>query len=231
MNETKTINDVCKMLDMTSRTIRYYEELGLIKTIRKSKTALRRLDAENIERLRKIRFLRKLGLGLDEVAEVIDDEKKATEMIVLKKAAVKAEINELILRANLLTEVIAAAEQGENIFATEQRLDLPPDHEEMLRIAGECTKLVLERRFEELQSYLDEDMRQMPPGFFEVGWNVHIKPCGAFLSIGEQSIVADTVINRLHFEKQDIAILIEVHAGIVTGMLLKYCKEKDTKIK
>ncbi len=231
MNETKTINDVCKMLDMTSRTIRYYEELGLIKTIRKSKTALRRLDAENIERLRKIRFLRKLGLGLDEVAEVIDDEKKATEMIIRKKAAMKAEINELILRANLLTEVIAAAEQGENIFATEQRLDLPPDHEEMLRIAGECTKLVLERRFEELQSYLDEDMRQMPPGFFEVGWNVHIKPCGAFLSIGEQSIVADTVINRLHFEKQDIAILIEVHAGIVTGMLLKYCKEKDTKIK
>lgn len=231
MNETKTINDVCKMLDMTSRTIRYYEELGLIKTIRKSKTALRRLDAENIERLRKIRFLRKLGLGLDEVAEVIDDEKKANEMIIRKKAAMKAEINELILRANLLTEVIAAAEQGENIFATEQRLDLPPDHEEMLRIAGECTKLVLERRFEELQSYLDEDMRQMPPGFFEVGWNVHIKPCGAFLSIGEQSIVADTVINRLHFEKQDIAILIEVHAGIVTGMLLKYCKEKDTKIK
>ncbi len=231
MNETKTINDVCKMLDMTSRTIRYYEELGLIKTIRKSKTALRRLDAKNIERLRKIRFLRKLGLGLDEVAEVIDDEKKATEMIIRKKAAMKAEINELILRANLLTEVIAAAEQGENIFATEQRLDLPPDHEEMLRIAGECTKLVLERRFEELQSYLDEDMRQMPPGFFEVGWNVHIKPCGAFLSIGEQSIVADTVINRLHFEKQDIAILIEVHAGIVTGMLLKYCKEKDTKIK
>ena len=43
--------------------------------------------------------------------------------------------------------------------------------------------------------------------------------------LGEQSIVADTVINRLHFEKQDIAILIEVHTGIVTGMLLQYCKE------
>ena len=225
MNKLKTINDVCKMLDMTSRTIRYYEQLGLIQTVRESKTAPYRLDEENIEQLRKIRFLRKLGLALDEIAEIIDSDEKATEFIKLKKVAMKAEINELILRVNLLTEVIAAAEQGENIYATEQRLSLPPDHEEMRRIAGECTRLLQERRFEELHDYLDEDMRQMFPDLFETGWNVHIKPCGKILSIGEQSIIEDTVINRLHFEKQNLAVLIEVHAGIVTGMLLKYCKE------
>lgn len=225
MNKLKTINDVCKMLDMTSRTIRYYEQLGLIQTVRESKTAPCRLDEENIEQLRKIRFLRKLGLALDEIAEIIDSDEKATEFIKLKKVAMKAEINELILRVNLLTVVIAAAEQGENIYATEQRLSLPPDHEEMRRIAGECTRLLQERRFEEMHDYLDEDMRQMSPDLFETGWNVHIKPCGKFLSIGEQSIIEDTVINRLHFEKQNLAILIEVHAGIVTGMLLKYCKE------
>ena len=225
MSELKYINDVCKMLDTTSRTIRYYEQLGLIKTVRESKTAPRQLDSEMIERLRKILFLRKLGLGLEDIADVIDSDEKATELIIRKKTAMKAEINELVERVNLLTEVMAAAEQGENIYATEKRLSLPPDHEEMKRIAGICTRLILERRFEELQGYLEEDMRQMPPGFFEVGWNVHIKPCGEFVSIGEQSIIADTVINRLHFEKQDVAILIEVHAGIVTGMLLQYCKE------
>lgn len=225
MYDMKSITAVCRLLGITSRTIRYYEQLGLIKTVRKSNTAPRQLDMETIERLRKICFLRKLGMGLDEIAEVINNDEKATELIIRKKAAMKAEINELVERVNLLTEVMAAAEQGENIYETEKRLSLPPDHEEMKRIAGECIKLILERRFEELHNYLDEDMRQMPPGFFEVGWNVHIKPCGAFVSIGEQSIVADTVINRLHFEKQDIAILIEVHAGIVTGMLLQYCKE------
>ncbi len=225
MYDMKSITAVCRLLGITSRTIRYYEQLGLIKTVRKSNTAPRQLDMETIERLRKICFLRKLGMGLDEIAEVINNDGKATELIIRKKAAMKAEINELVERVNLLTEVMAAAEQGENIYETEKRLSLPPDHEEMKRIAGDCIKLILERRFEELHNYLDEDMRQMPPGFFEVGWNVHIKPCGAFVSIGEQSIVADTVINRLHFEKQDIAILIEVHAGIVTGMLLQYCKE------
>ena len=33
--------------------------------------------------------------------------------------AMKAEINELVERVNLLTEVMAAAEQGENIYETE----------------------------------------------------------------------------------------------------------------
>ena len=215
------------MIGITSRTIRYYEQLGLIITVRESSNAPRRLDEENIERLRKIRFLRKLGLGLDEIAETIGSDEKATELIKRKKTAMRAEINELILRANLLTEVIAAAEQGENIYETEHRLNMPPDHEEMKRIADECTRLILESRFEDLQGYLDEDMRQMPPGYFEVGWNVHIKPCGEFISVGEQSIVADTVINRLHFEKQDIAVLTEIHAGIVTGLFLQYCKEKE----
>ena len=225
MRKIKTINEVCKMLDTTSRTIRYYEQLGLIKTVRQSNTAPRRLDEENIERLRRIRFLRKLGIGLDEIGGVIDSDEKAAKLIKLKKAALVAEINELVERANLLTEVIAAVEQGENIYETDKRLNMPPDHEEMLRIAGECTRLILEHRFEELQGYLDEDMRQMLPELLEVGWNVHIKPCGAFVSIGEQKIVADTVINRLHFEKQDVAILTEVHAGIVTNLFLQYCKE------
>ena len=225
MRKIKTINEVCKMLDTTSRTIRYYEQLGLIKTVRQSNTAPRRIDEENIERLRRIRFLRKLGIGLDEIGGVIDSDEKAAELIKLKKAALVAEINELVERANLLTEVIAAVEQGENIYETDKRLNMPPDHEEMLRIAGECTRLILEHRFEELQGYLDEDMRQMLPELLEVGWNVHIKPCGAFVSIGEQKIVADTVINRLHFEKQDVAILTEVHAGIVTNLFLQYCKE------
>lgn len=38
MNDLKTINEVCRILGITSRTVRYYEQCGLIKTIRISKT-------------------------------------------------------------------------------------------------------------------------------------------------------------------------------------------------
>lgn len=222
MDRLKTISEVCKELGMTSRTVRYYEQCGLITTHRTGKNAPRRLDGDNIERLRRIRFLRKLGLALDEIGGVIGSEEQAAEMIRTKSLQMRGEINAMILRVNMLKEVLAAAEKGENIFAVEYRLEQPPDEPEMLRIASECTQLMLERRFAELMPYLDSDMRRMTPEIIGAGWDAHTESCGAFVSVGEQRIVADTVINRLHFEKADIAVLIEVHAGLVTGALLQY---------
>ena len=228
MNELKHITEVCKMFGMTSRTIRYYEQCGLIRTVRTGKTAPRRLDSENIERLRHIRFLRRLGLSLEEIAEVIDSEEKATALIYDKTAALKAEIHVLAERISLLKEVLAAAEQGEHIYAAESRLIQTQDDPEKLRIAALCTKLILEQRFEDLMPHLDSDMRMMPPGFFQVGWNVHIKPCGAFLGMGKQTVEDDAIVNRIRFEKTDVAILMEVHAGLVTDMFLRYCREDES---
>lgn len=224
MNELKTINEVCKMLGMTSRTIRYYEQCGLIRTIRESKTALRRLDDENIERLRKIRFLRKLSLTLDEIAVVIDSEAKATEMIHGKSAELKAEIRALIERIGLIEEVLAAAENGGNIYSVERKSGQPSDDTEKRRIAAECTNLLLERRFSELKPYLNSDMKMMPPDFFEAAWNAHIKPCGKFISVGEQSVDGNTVTNRLIFEKLGVIVKTEVCGEIVAGMVLQYFK-------
>lgn len=227
MNALKTINEVCKMLDITSRTVRYYEQCGLIKTVRERKTAPRRLDAENIARLRKIRFLRKLGLQLDEIAVVIDSEAKATELIYGKAAELKAEIRALADRIGLLEKVLALAEQGGNIYSAERTLGQPADEAEMRRIAAECTNLILERRFEELKPYLNSDMKLLPPDFFAAGWDVHIKPCGRFCAVGEQRIDGSTVINRLHYEKLGVIIRTDIYGGIVTGIVLQYFKEDE----
>ena len=215
------------MLNMTSRTIRYYEQCGLIKTIRESKTAPRRLDGENIERLRKIRFLRKLRLTLVEIAVAIDSETKAAEMIYSKTAELKAEIRTLVERIGLIEEVLTVAEKGGNIYSVERKLDHPPDDAEKLRIAAECANLLFERRFSELKPYLNSDMKMLPPDFFEAAWNVHIKPCGKFISVGEQSIDGNTVTNRFIFEKLGVVVKTEVCGGIVTGMVLQYFKETE----
>ena len=79
MDDMKSITEVCRLLGITSRTIRYYEQLGLIKTVRKSNTAPRQLDTETIERLRRICFLRKLSMGLDDIADVIDSDESGDQ--------------------------------------------------------------------------------------------------------------------------------------------------------
>lgn len=215
------------MLNMTSRTIRYYEQRGLIKTARESETAPRMLDDENVERLRKIRFLKKLGLTLDEIEAVIDSETKAAEMIHSKTAELKAEIYDLTERIGLIEEVLAVSEKGGNIYSVERKLGQPSDDTEKLRIAAECTNLLLERRFSELIPYLNSDMKMLSADFFENVWNVHLKPCGKFISVGEQSVDGNTVTNRLVFEKLGVIVKTEVCGGIVAGMVLQYFKENE----
>lgn len=213
------------MLNMTSRTIRYYEQCKLIKTICANKTAPRRLDSENIERLRKIRFLRNLRLTLDEISVVIDSETKVAEMIYSKAAELKAEICTLMERIGLIEEVLAVAEKSGNIYSVERKLGQPSDDTEKLRIASECTNLLLERRFSELKPYLNSDMKMFSSDFFETAWDVHIKPCGKFISVGEQSIDGNTVTNRLVFEKLGVVVKTEICGEIVAGMVLQYFKE------
>jgi len=224
MNELKTINEVSKILDMTSRTIRYYEQCRLITTVRTSGTSPRKLDSENIGRLRRIRFLRKLGLSLDEIADAIQSENKATETIYRKNEEFKAEINALTERIYLLEEVLDAAEKGRNIYSAEQMFRKSSDHADMLRIAADCTKLILEGRFSELKNYLNADMRRLPPDFFETAWKTHTESCGNFISAGEQSVSGNTVINKLYFEKLGVIIRTDIYGEIVTGVVLQHFK-------
>jgi DNA-binding transcriptional MerR regulator len=65
-----SIGEAAELAGMTPRTLRYYEELGLVSSSRQSSTAQRRYGPEELERLRQIRELQTLlGLDLDEIGE------------------------------------------------------------------------------------------------------------------------------------------------------------------
>jgi DNA-binding transcriptional MerR regulator len=68
MAELKSIGEVAEILGTTTRTLRYYEQLGLVSSSRVSVTAQRRYGETEIARLRQIRELQTLlGLDLDEI--------------------------------------------------------------------------------------------------------------------------------------------------------------------
>lgn len=65
-----SIGEAAEQVGMTPRTLRYYEELGLVSSSRQSSTAQRRYGPEELARLRQIRELQTLvGLDLDEIGE------------------------------------------------------------------------------------------------------------------------------------------------------------------
>ncbi len=70
------IHEVAERTGLTPRTIRYYEELGLLAPAARSEGAYRLYDEDDVERLRSIRGLRDdAGLTLAEIAQLLEDER------------------------------------------------------------------------------------------------------------------------------------------------------------
>ncbi|MHB8460054.1 MAG: MerR family transcriptional regulator [Candidatus Limnocylindrales bacterium] len=69
------IQEVASELGLTPRSIRYYEELGLLSPAARSDGAYRLYDASDVERLRFIKGLRDdAGFSLAEIGQLMEDE-------------------------------------------------------------------------------------------------------------------------------------------------------------
>jgi DNA-binding transcriptional MerR regulator len=69
------IQEVAADVGLTTRTIRYYEELGLLKPAARSEGSYRLFDPDDLERLRFIKGLRDdAGFSLTEIGQLLEDE-------------------------------------------------------------------------------------------------------------------------------------------------------------
>lgn len=69
------INEVAAETGLTTRAIRYYEELGLLEPAARSGGAYRLYDASDLDRLRFIKELRdEAGFSLAQIGQLLEDE-------------------------------------------------------------------------------------------------------------------------------------------------------------
>ena len=69
------INEVAAETGLTTRAIRYYEELGLLEPAARSGSAYRLYDHSDLERLRYIKELRdEAGFSLAQIGQLLEDE-------------------------------------------------------------------------------------------------------------------------------------------------------------
>jgi DNA-binding transcriptional MerR regulator len=67
---TYTIGELSRMVNLTQRTIRYYEEIGLLHSIRRIENGKRVYTDDDVRRLKFINRLKMLGLSLAEMVEL-----------------------------------------------------------------------------------------------------------------------------------------------------------------
>jgi MerR family transcriptional regulator, repressor of the yfmOP operon len=74
MKETKeqltSIGEIAKELDMSQRTIRYYEEIGLLNSIKRVEAGRRVYTDMDLRRLKLIKRLKIMGMTLSEMQEL-----------------------------------------------------------------------------------------------------------------------------------------------------------------
>lgn len=73
MSEEYTIGDLAKQLNITTRTIRYYDQKDLVKPSRVSESGYRLYSNEQIKQLKLIIFLKELGFSLKDIQKILED--------------------------------------------------------------------------------------------------------------------------------------------------------------
>ena len=74
MKESYTIGEFCNLFDLDVQTLRYYDRIGLIRPYRRDpKTGWRYYEFGQVYRLASIRFMRKLGYRIEDVAAFFQD--------------------------------------------------------------------------------------------------------------------------------------------------------------
>jgi DNA-binding transcriptional MerR regulator len=114
------IQDVAAETGLTTRAIRYYEEIGLLEPAARSDGAYRLFDASDLERLRFIRSLRDdAGFSLAQIGQLLEDEAaRERNRLRFRTTGDKAE------RRALLNDATARVDrQIETLEAKRARLD------------------------------------------------------------------------------------------------------------
>ena len=119
--ELYTIGQVARRIGVPARTIRFWCDAGILPPTDRSAGGYRQFGATAVARLDLVRTLRELGLGLDDIRQVLCGGASVAELARLHAAALDAQIRMLRVRRAVLR---ALAARGGDIEEAKQMNDL-----------------------------------------------------------------------------------------------------------
>ncbi|GAA4419055.1 TipAS antibiotic-recognition domain-containing protein [Georgenia halophila] len=114
-----SIHEITKATGTTSRTLRHYDQIGLLTPSRTGHGGLRHYDEDTLVRLQRILLLRELGLALPTIAAVLDGERDTTEALRTHLALLRQERDRVERQIASVQRTIERREGGEHLMAQE----------------------------------------------------------------------------------------------------------------
>lgn len=129
--ELKTIGDVSRGTGVSARMLRYYEQAGLIRSLRKAGYAYRVYDEEALRRLGQIIVLRKLRVPVKQIECLLKRQNVATAIDVFRRS-----IQELNAEIDALTTIREVLARLLELIGLEPDVRLNPDLLKDASVAG-----------------------------------------------------------------------------------------------
>lgn len=112
----KTVKEVSKITGVSIRTLRYYDEIGLLKPTEITEKGYRLYDNKALEKLQEIMFFRELEIPLVEIKKIMDNPDYDKEQVLsVQKSLLEQKRN----RLNGIIELIADVMKGVNTMSFE----------------------------------------------------------------------------------------------------------------
>lgn len=114
------IGEVAERAGVTTKTVRYYEEIGLLPLAERTSSGYRSYDSATVERLRFIRDAQTAGLSLGDIASILELKEQGRRSCEHTRALLRRQIDEIDLQIerlqharNDLVELVDRADQAD----------------------------------------------------------------------------------------------------------------------
>jgi DNA-binding transcriptional MerR regulator len=188
-----TISEVSRNFNISTRTLRYYEQIGLLQSQKKEDYAYRTYDEITVSRLHQIMVLRKLRIPLKQIKTIFEnnEQKYIVEIFEKNMSELDNEITALNTIRAILHSLVIRLKKSVTININ---LDLLHDSDilkiveplilDKLKFKGEKSMEELNKASESLNKLQDKDVRivYLPPASIA---SVHFKGGGPEIESGK----------------------------------------------
>ncbi|WP_029145003.1 MerR family transcriptional regulator [Microbacterium luticocti] len=112
-----SIQQVARLAGTTSRTLRHYDDIGLLPPTRIAPNGYRHYDETALVRLQRILLLRELGLGLPQIADVLARQRSEVDALTAHLGLLRQEQQRLQRQIAAVSSTIDALKGGDSPMA------------------------------------------------------------------------------------------------------------------
>ncbi len=221
------ITHVCQMLGTTSRTLRFYQERGIIQSTVTPFSGRRQYTTEQIDKIRNVLALRALGLSIKTIGELQKEDTDLKTALLLRKAQIIATIQSKQQEIHTLNEALRTLSVNQTLCSGQAfPTSTPPTEEALKKIARICAEAVLQGNTEILYDHLTPQlMAYMPREAYECIREDMLAPLGKLIALKE--IVNDSLYPYVFYafaiyEHLKLCIKMVFCHNLIEGLWLTY---------